>query len=68
MRNGAFPAISINKAVAVLRDSSPPGHSGRRIPAISSHEAAAIPYGEPHGSLGCEKHSTPRQPRCTGKE
>ena len=33
MRNGVFPAISIDKGVTVISDSSPPGHSGRsRIP------------------------------------
>ena len=33
MRNGVFPAISIDKGVTVISDSSPPGHSERsRIP------------------------------------
>ena len=41
------------------RVSSPPGHSGRRkTPAISSHQTAATPYGEPQGISGCEKHRT----------
>ena len=40
LRNGIFPAESVNKDVTVIRDSSPPmcakGHSGRRrIPAIT---------------------------------
>ena len=45
MRHGAFPAISVNKDVIVISDSSPPGHSGRRrLPVIWQHEAAATPY------------------------
>ena len=48
VRNGVFPAMSVNKDVTVISDSSPPGHSGRkRIPANSgSPEAVATPYGE----------------------
>ena len=58
-RIGILPAISINKDVTVSRVSSPPGHSGRRkTPAISSHQTAATPYGEPQGTSGCEKHRT----------
>ena len=39
LRNWLFPAIAVNRDVAVISASSPPGHSGRRrIPAwLSSH-------------------------------
>ena len=57
MRNGAFPAISINKDVIVINDSSPPRHSGRRrLPVIWQHEAAATPYGEHRGTQNAKNH------------
>ena len=57
MRTGIFPALSVNKDVTVISYSSPLGHSGRRrIPIFSSHQAATMPYNEPQGSSGCEKH------------
>ena len=56
MRNGAFPAVSVNKDVIVVSDSYPPGHSGRRrLPVIWQQEAAATPCGEHRGSSGCEE-------------
>ena len=57
MRNGVFPAMSVNKDVTVISDSSPPGHSGRkRISAKSgSHEAVATPYGEHRGTQDVKK-------------
>ena len=57
VRNGVFPAMSVNKEVTVISDSSPPGHSGRkRISAKSgSHEAVATPYGEHRGTQDVKK-------------
>ena len=47
LRNAVFPAVSVNRAVTIISDSSPPGQSGRRISAWSgSHQAVATPYRE----------------------
>ena len=64
MRNGIFPAISVNKDVTVISNYRPPmwaGESwgnteGKEYLPSSSHQTAATPFGEPHGSSGCEKH------------
>ena len=42
-----FPAVSINKDVTVISNSSPPGHW---VPEISSHELEDSPYREPWGT------------------
>ena len=57
VRNGVFPAMSVNKDVTVISDSSPPGHSGRkRIPAkAGSREAVATPYAEHCGTQDVKK-------------
>ena len=47
LRNAVFPAVSVNKDVTIISDSSSRGPSGRRISAWSgSHRAVATPYGE----------------------
>ena len=47
LRNAVFPAVSVNKDVTIISDSSPPGQPGRRISAWSgNHQAVATPYGE----------------------
>lgn len=52
LRNGVFPAMSVNNGVTVISDSYPLGHSGkRRIPVWSgSYQAAATPYSEHWGT------------------
>ena len=47
MRNGVFPAISVNKDVTVISISSPPGHSGRTPSCPGNHWDAATLYSEP---------------------
>ena len=44
MRNGIFSAISANKDVTVISNSSPPGHSRRRPAWSGSRQAAATSY------------------------
>ena len=58
LRNGVFPAMSVNNGVTVISNSYPLGHSGkRRIPAWSgSHQAAATPYSEHWGTQDVKKY------------
>ena len=68
VRNGVFPAISVNKDVTVIRDSSPPGHSGGRRPVPpGSHQTAMQPLSMVSTKeLECEdsQQAGPRQLSC----
>ena len=76
-RNGVFPAISINKDVTVISNSSPPmwagepeEHSGRRrIPTTQQLLDQPLPTMSPKGAEDVRKHDTgPELLRCTWKE
>ena len=65
LRNGIFPAISVNKDVTVISNCSPQcemaaankeTQEGEEYLPSSSHQTAVTTYCESQGSSECEKH------------
>ena len=78
VRSGIFPAISVNKDVTVLKDSSGPvwagepkgTQEGEEYLRSNSHQITATACGEPQGNSGCENHRilATGELRCMWKE